>query len=209
MSVIRLNDLRAASLTLTLPRYGRGQADVYLPRLDGPVQGEKVTLELNEATFDMTVCLAGRVTKFSEGNGAGYSVRAVQGENALHTPLAKRYYENFTKERVLLDGVRDAGEVAGEVMVEGFLAKFARLEAPLVALLRDLDVRWWFDASGRLCAGERVGAEVAVRSMGFFRDGLMTRLNPAIEPGMVLGDQTLARVVHRVSPKGQVSELYV
>ena len=210
MSIARLNDMRVTSFTLTLPRYGRGQADVYLPRLAGPKRGEWVTLEIEGRSFDMSVCLAGRM-------GPGYSVRAVQGVNALHTPLAPRFYENFTKERVLLDGIRDAGEVAGLVNVDGFLAKFSRLGAPLVHLLRDLEVRWWFDAAGRLCAGERSGEQVTVRSLGFTRDTVMTRLNPTLEPGMLcnfrerenMSGAVIERVVHRSHPKGRYTELYV
>lgn len=160
---LAVNDFRAVTARLTVPRYGAWVSDVSLAAEDKLAKGDAVTLSLGDLTLKGTVldvgAFGGAVTAQLRGGGKGWN-----------TEIKPKGYSH--EAGVKLSAVlQDAAQAAGETMPSAGLGSddrsigpgYARRAGPASRTLKKLvGGKWWIDEAGVTQIKERPGGLIAV-----------------------------------------------
>lgn len=214
MSLLTANGLPVSQAYISLPRVGRGVADLVLVPGDKtpPRAGALVTLTWQEGqphTFVMT-CVS------AERSRGWWRMRCEMGAGGLGRILPSRYYEGIPAATVVRDILTEAKEKPGDIDLSGILPRYVRREGPayqqLAALLAGTDRIWRVTPGGEVWVGvdtfpptrpyEVLQARREVRAYVL---GLTTELLPGVTLWGYVDKQDepeelgrVERVVHRV-----------
>ena len=211
MSLLSANDIPVARAEISIPRVGRGVADMVLASGSGPSPGEPVVLRWQDGYEMRYTCLAAQRWR------GWWHMRLVAGTGRLNKLLPNRYYEGIAAETVARDILNEAGERLGKIDLPGVLTRYVRRAGPayqqLAALLSGYPRMWRVLPDGGVWIGEDAGGSsepVAITEVSPAERKYTIELSPGLLPGVVLRGivdgvtidlGTVERVRHIVGPQ--------
>jgi len=208
MSLLTANSIPVADAYISIPRVGRGVADLLLERDTGPSAGESVTLEWQDGEQLTMTCVFGQRAR------GWWRIRCVMGAGRMAKNLPGRYYEDIPTATVARDLLTEAGEAIESVDLPGILTRYVRRAAPaheqLVALLADTGRIWRVMPNGKVWIGvDEFPSQGPLEVVRAYPEAQRYTLNltPKLLPGVSLtgyidGEERdlgrVERVVHRV-----------
>lgn len=213
MSLLTANGIPVSQAYISLPRVGRGVADLVLVPGDKtpPRVGGSVTLTWQEGRLHTLVmtCVS------AERSRGWWRMRCEMGAGGLGRTLPSRYYEGIPAATVARDILTEAKEKPGGIDLPGVLPRYVRREAPayqqLAALLVGTGRVWRITPKGEVWIGvdtfpptQPYEVLQARREIRVYLLGLVPELLPGLTlQGYVGQDEPeelgrVERVVHRV-----------
>jgi len=151
MSLLTANSIPVADAYISIPRVGRGVADLLLGRDTGPSAGESVTLEWQDGERLTMTCVFGQRAR------GWWRMRCEMGAGRMAKNLPSRYYEGIPAATVARDLLTEAGEAIESIDLPGILTRYVRRAAPayeqLAALLADTGRIWRIMPNGKIWIG--------------------------------------------------------
>ena len=210
MSLVHLGSLEVIALKLSIPLAGVWSAEVEADADDILLGPSSIAIAVEGSA---PVVFAGTVL---ESGGFEGRARAfmVGGSGGLRRELAPRQYLLAPPRLLVLDILRDAGEVAGDLSgLDGrpplprWVRSGGRAALALSVLCRRLGVRFRVERDGRVSVGLDTwspyrGEPFLVEYDGGAGRALAAHDAPDLEPGLSLGGKHIGRVVHMVGDGG-------
>lgn len=151
MSLLNANGVPVSQAYISLPRVGRGVADLVLVSDSGPRTGDAVELVWQTGEKFRMACV------FAERSRGWWRMRCEMGAGGLGRVLPSRYYEGIPAATVARDILTEAGEKPGDIDLPGVLPRYVRRAAPayqqLAALLEGTGRIWRVTPEGEVWIG--------------------------------------------------------